>query len=196
MYGCLSLAAAPLFRLLYGPQWDMAVPLFRVLVLGEMAFQFLPLVEAVMLVRGRVDQLAKAEALVQAGRMLLIAGAALHSLEAVCIAEAFHYVVFVLVFAPRLFSLVDVTLVELIQAHARSAALTICSLAAPFTLVLAFRAAGEQPNWVVLAAIASTTAVGWFIGVFVLGHQLRQEVLRTVTWLRMMLLRREPATRI
>jgi O-antigen/teichoic acid export membrane protein len=186
MYGFLGLMAFPLFRVLYGPQWDAAVPLFRLLILGEIAFQFLPFVEAVLLATGRVDQFVKGEAIVQAGRISLIVLAALHSLEAVCIAETLHYIWFVIVFSRRLLPLLDVSLLELIGAHAKSAVLTVFALAVPVSLALLFGDTIPIPNWLALLVAASGSGVGWLIGVFAIDHALRREIVRITSRLRSM----------
>ena len=84
--------AFPLFRILYGPQWDAAVPLFQLLVLGDMAFQVLAFVGPVLMAFGRVDYLARGETMVQAARLAMIVPATFHSVIVVCIAENLHYI--------------------------------------------------------------------------------------------------------
>jgi O-antigen/teichoic acid export membrane protein len=182
MQSFLVVMAFPIFRILYGPQWDAAVPLFQLLMLGDMAYQGLAFIGPVLLAFGRVGYLARGEIRVQAARLAFILPSTFYSLEAVCIAETLHYILFLWFFGHILQLLMGVTFDKLVRAQAKSVLLMLCSLVGPGVSVLAFGLHPERP-WLALIVAAAGTGMGWLLGVFLLSHDLRLEIGRATSWL-------------
>ena len=181
IHGFLIVMAYPTIHLLYGPQWDGAVPLFRLLLLGDLLFVVFGFGEATLLALGRADYWVRGTIIVQGARIALIVPAMFYSIEAVCIAESLHYVVFLVVFGRILVSVVGLTLRDIIHAHAKSALLTLCSIVGPTISVLALASA---PGWVTIIVGAAGCGTGWLLGVFLLKHDFRSEIERAIRWLR------------
>ena len=180
--GFLVLMAFPIFRVLFGPQWDAAIPLFRLLVLGDVAFEALAFAGPVLLALGRVGYFARAEVLVQVARLALILPATLYGLKAVCVAEILHYGVFLAVFGRKLLILIDLTFRRLAMVYAKGVLLTIFSLVGPGLSALTFGLSPEVP-WLPLIIAAAGGGTGWLFGVFLLNHDLRSEIGHGLAWL-------------
>ena len=174
--------AFPIFRILFGPQWDAAIPLFRLLVLGDAAFEALAFAGPVLLALGRVDYLARGELLVQAARLVLILPATLYGLKAVCVAEILHYGFFLAVFGRKLLLLMGLTFRRVAAVYVKSLLLTLFSLVGPGFSALTFGLAPEAP-WLPLIIAAAGGSTGWLLGVYLLNHDLRSEIGRGLAWL-------------
>jgi O-antigen/teichoic acid export membrane protein len=182
MQAFLLVMAFPLFRILYGPRWDAAVPLFQLLMLGDVAYTALAFVGPVLVAFGRVDYWARGETIVQAARLALIVPACFHSLIAVCIAEDLHYIFFLIVFAYILQLLMGVSFGKLAGAHTKSLLLAVFSFVGPGVSALAFGLGSERPLRILIVAGAGATT-GWLLGVYLLSHDLRLEIRRAINWL-------------
>lgn len=183
--GFLFLMAFPLFRVLFGAQWDAAVPLFRILVMTNLVYEGIPFVIPVLLATGRVGYLAKGEAWVQGSRILLVWLAAFHSLRAVCAAEILVSMIFFVIFGWEMRRVMNLSARAFVRGQFRSVLVTVCSLGGPTLSVFAFGLTPANPLPALLVA-AIVGGVGWFAGLFLVGHELQNEILRAMGWMRSM----------
>jgi O-antigen/teichoic acid export membrane protein len=181
--GFLVLMAFPIFRVLFGPRWDTAIPLFQLLVFGDAAFEALAFALPVLLAFGRVDYFVRSEVVVQAARLILTLPATLLGLEAVCVAEVLHYGFFLAVFGRKLRLLMGLAFSSLAKVYSKSILLTLFSLVGPGLSAMAFGSAPESP-WLPLMVAGVGGSMGWLLGVFLLNHNLRWEIGRVTIWLR------------
>jgi O-antigen/teichoic acid export membrane protein len=182
----LFLMAFPVFRVLFGPQWDAAVPLFRMLIITNLVFEGLPFVSPALLATGRVDYLAKGEAWVQGSRILLVCLAALHSLQAVCVAEIFVSMIFLIVFGREMRRVMNLPARAFVRGQSRSVLVTICSSSGPVLSMFAFGLTPANPLPALIVA-ATVGGVGWLASVFLVGHELQYEIIRAMSWMRSMI---------
>lgn len=171
----LILMAFPVFRVLYGQRWDAAIPLFRILLVGDMAYEALAFIGPLLLAFGRVDYLAAGEARVQGARLAMIVPAAFYSITAVCVAEVLHYGFFLVIFGRISLRLVDLSLRRIAEVQMKSMLLALCSSIGPGLSALFFGFSPDRP-WPALSLATAGAAIGWLSGIYLLKHDLRSEI--------------------
>src|ERR1051326_7140783 len=97
----------------------------------NLVYEGMPFVIPVLLATGRVGYLAKGEAGVQGSRVLLGWLAAFHSLQAVCVAEIFVSMIFIVIFGWEMRRVMNLSARAFVRSQSRSVLVTICSLGGP-----------------------------------------------------------------
>lgn len=180
-FAFLALMAYPVTRLLYGDQWDAAVPITRILCLGaalQAGSAFLgQALLAVGAVRARmVFQAIRVPLIIlfllvlsRAG--LLAAAAALSAASVVSFAVSVGY----------LRRRVDVSLVDLAAATSKSLLVAGLTSAAPLLVVL-LSDMGADDLWSPLLMASAGGSIAWAAGILALNHPLVEEL--RLTWAR------------
>jgi O-antigen/teichoic acid export membrane protein len=174
-FAFLGLMAYPIVRAMFGDQWDEAVPPARILAAGGLVFHTLPLAGPVLLSVGRVDLMLRGEVMIQAGRILFIVLGALHSLEAVCVAQVGSFVLYVFIYCRGMLPLLDTSFGEVLRANLCSAVLTGLTMIGPVLVAFGLGLEPERP-WLSLLMAAGLGAFGWVTGLFALRHPLKDEL--------------------
>lgn len=174
-FAFLGLMAYPVIRGMFGDQWDDAVPLARILAVGGFIYHSLPLAAPVLISTGRIELMLRAESLIQAGRIVLIILGALHSLEAVCVAQVVAYGLHVFIYRHYVLPLLDTSYLKVLRATLRSAMLTVCTMIGPILVTVALGLEPENP-WLSLLLAGGLAALGWLAGAFAIRHPLWHEL--------------------
>jgi O-antigen/teichoic acid export membrane protein len=190
-YGVLALLAQPVIRLLYGRQWDEAVVIAQILCAGGAVMAVVILGGPLLTAIGEVRANLWRETAIQVPRAAFTLVAALHSLEAVAVAQVAAYLVALAITQTSTRRFIGFGMPELVRSTWRSLALTAVTLAAaslPLLLLLPNAAAGIAAGissdltddglipWRSLLLPILFGTCGWLAGAFLLDHPIRREI--------------------
>ncbi|MGE5767373.1 MAG: lipopolysaccharide biosynthesis protein [Bacteroidota bacterium] len=171
----LALLAHPVLRVLFGPQWDAAVPLVQILCIAGALTPFVHLGRPLFIALGRIDLSLRIQLVVQPLKLGLVILAAFHGLVWVAAALCLPPLLNAWLAHRHLARLLGYSAGDLLAAVARSAGVTLASAAAPLLVVLTL---GAQPEHSLLALAlgGGGAALGWLAGVIACGHPARSEL--------------------
>jgi O-antigen/teichoic acid export membrane protein len=178
----LALLAQPVIRLLYGRQWDQAVVITQILCVGGAVLAVVILSGPLLTAIGQVKANLRREVAIQAPRLAFTLTAALHSLEAVAIAQVAAYLVALAISQVATRRFIGFGVSELVSFTWRSLALTGITLAAAsLPLLLIGPAATDIASdglipWRSLLLPSLFGTCGWLAGAFLLDHPIRREI--------------------
>lgn len=171
----LGLMAYPVLRILYGDQWDAAVPVVQFLALCNIINAVTVLAGHVMIAVGAVKLVLYKEIFIQGLRIVLTVACSFHSFEAVAAAQIVVYLAALVINHVYLNRLVGLTVADVAGATGRSLAVTIVSAAAPI-LVAVLLPASPNALWLPFLLATAGAAAGWLAAVFVFDHPARNEI--------------------
>lgn len=174
-FGFLALMAPAMVQLLYGPQWQGAVPLIRVICLGAALYSIFSMARYLLLAMGQVAAQALLDMRAVAGRLLALLPGCLLGLQAVGWAMVAGAVWRSWLTYRQLARLGVLHGAALWPALARSAALTALTLLAP-GLVLLWAPPGQEKTLAALLLAGLGSGLGWLLGLAVVKHELGAEV--------------------
>lgn len=167
--------AFPIIRILFGSQWDAAVPLMRWLcgaaIIGTLIYQCNQFFVAV----GRVGIVTAIEIQYQLARLAIAIIAALYSVEAVAASQVLVYVIATALYYRKMHDYDALSMDKCAKALLPSVALTIASSIVPAAVVF-------WPGFVVthmLPALAIAIAggcTGWLLALMLVKHPLLGEI--------------------
>ncbi|MFQ5784613.1 MAG: lipopolysaccharide biosynthesis protein [Alphaproteobacteria bacterium] len=179
-FGFVGFMAFPVIRILFGDQWDAAVPAARIVSFAIMLVTPYLLSSHAIIAMGEVGKLLRIELASQVTFVVFVAIGALYSLEAMVAA----HIVAALVrdyFSQRyLHDLIGVTFRQVIAATGKSLAVLGATVFVP-AVVAATVEISPTNLWPPFLIAASGAAAGWLIAVFALDHPVRGEILRVWT---------------
>ena len=172
----LGLMAYPIIRILFGDQWDAAVPLVQLLCLSSIFRPLYYFVPPIFIALGEVRRQFRMEMIIQPLRILLITLAALHSLEAVALTGGVvvAFLTFIITYN-HLRVLIGLSLRGVIQAVYKSIAVAVSSAMAPAIIFLIIDV-GPDNLWLPLLLALPGTAALWVGSIFVLKHPFWEEI--------------------
>jgi len=173
-YAFLGLHTLPIIRLMFGSQWDAAVPLVKILVFAGAVEALWNLSTNALMALGRIDLILRSELVVQLPRAALVFYAASISLEMTCYALLATYIFNLWVTLRYLNQEFGLTLFKLIWGNANSLMITLISMVIPLTCF--FYLPREFSPFQEIAINGVGLLIGWLIGVFTIRHPLRQEI--------------------
>lgn len=180
-YGFIALYPLEILRLMFGPQWDAAVPLVPVFAAAGAVAATASLVLTLVMGVGRIDLVTKAEVFFQPARVVLVVLAALsfRSLEACAVALFIAYAVQVPILYHYKGKCIANDLPLLISSLSRSALVTCATLAAAVAHLF-FVAQWDRSAPVALAEfllVSLATVISWGISVIMLRHPIAADPL-------------------
>lgn len=172
-FGFLALLPLELVRLMYGDQWDSAVPLVPVLALGGAAYTTAFFSYIALTAVGRIELVSSAELLFQPLRATVVVVAAITfgTLEACAWAATAMFIVYVPLALYVKAKAIPHDLRGLLEGLARSAAAALLTLAVPAAIVWSFGWSRTEPlplGWLCVAAASALLA--WPMSLHVLRH--------------------------
>lgn len=170
-FAWLGLMALPVVRLLYGDQWDGAVPLIQVMCCASALYSMFSMARYLFLAAGHVRAQARLDAMSVPVRVAAIVLAAPFGLDYVAWGVLLGVAARIGFTALYLARLVALPLAPQLKAVARSAALAALVSLAPLAARLAV-----APGPLQLLAAASGALGLWLAGVMLLGHELADEL--------------------
>lgn len=174
-FAVLAVLAAPSIRVLYGAQWDAAIPLVAWFSLA--AILGLPYWNSAqfLLAVGHTRTNLRNEALGLIVRVTVLTGAALVSLAAVGPALVITATIGVMIWRPSVQKHVAVTLLQAYSACSKSFVLALASAAVAFVCEFGARQI-TSVEFLILMCGGMPAACAWVVGVWVLRHPLKPEL--------------------
>ena len=170
-----ALMALPMIRIMFGNQWDAAVPIMRWLccaaIVGTLIYQCNQFFVAV----GRIGAATVVEIQYQIARVLLAIVAALWSVEAVAASQILVYVIATALYYRKIHDFDALKVRKCVRALAPSAVVTLASSVVP-AVVLFWPGflAGHLLLGLVIAVFGAST--GWLIAMVAMKHPLLEEL--------------------
>ncbi len=175
-FAVLAVLATPLTRLLYGPQWDASAPLVRILCASTAVFCLFSMARDLFVAMGQVRLRAQLEAISVPVRIAGVVVAAPFGLEAVAWSIAATTMLASAMLYRSLAALTGMRMAELGHSVARSAALTLLTVAGPALLTLSPGFDDARP--LVLLAVAGPAALAcWVAGIVLLNHEIKPDLM-------------------
>jgi O-antigen/teichoic acid export membrane protein len=174
-YAFLVLMAYPIIRIMFGDQWDAAVPLVQILALGGFASALWSLCSQILLGMGKINELLKTQFILQGLRIAMVFVTAHYSITHVAIGQGIFYVLtyFILYRCVRPF--VQISNIDVMRATWKSMMATLISAIAP-ALVIFYMPPGPENLWFPLLLGAAGTCVGWLAGIYIFKHSFGEEI--------------------
>lgn len=187
----LALAAEPVVRLLYGPNWAQVVPLLRWTAIAEMCFFAVPLQMDIPILLGKIRTLVWINLLDTAATVVILAVFAMHGLEAAAMSRLIGGVLWFAVYISFIGMLLKLPKRQLCGIYLRSA---ICAGAAGLPLLTANTLGwfGGQIGWFALLFLTGSGGLIWLAALWLVGHPAWQEIRMASQALPIM--RRRPTT--
>jgi len=174
------LMAFPIMRIMFGSQWDAAVPLLQWLaaaaMVGTLIFQCNYFFTAI----GRVGVATRNEVVFQSVRVGIVLVAAYQSIEMVAAAQVLVYVIAVGIYYRDLSRIAQISMSRLAQALVPSVLVTVAAGIGPGSVFILDRPSADN-LWTPLLLSGASALVGWVIGVYAVRHPLASEITRLVT---------------
>ncbi len=174
-YAVLALMAFPVIRIMFGDQWDAAVPLVRILTLAGVIGTTFSLSGSLMMARGNVGAILRLEIVIQISRVILLVLASLHSLEAVAWSVCGTYFIAGVANNWMLRRLIALPMRKLFKALVPSVVVTAFSVVVPVLTILFLDVEGE--GMILSLALALMGAgLGWLLAIHVTNHPIKGEL--------------------
>lgn len=170
----VGLMALPMVNLLYGPQWDAAVPLIRVMSFSSALYSMYSMARYLFVATGHVKAQAQIDAVAVPLRVAAIAAAAPFGLAWVAGAVVLGTLARCWLTWRYLRALAGVDLGATLRAVRKSLALCACSGVAPALVLLALPPRPGQ-LWLPLALAAAGALLGWSAAVLLFKHDIATE---------------------
>lgn len=175
-YAFLGLYAHSIIRLMFGDQWDAAVPLVRILVFAGAIAALWNLWSSALLAMGQINKIMRSELIVQITRVILIFYAASVSIEMACYALIAIYVFQLLVSMRYLNQAIGLRLSVLLRNNLNSLTVTLICMIIPVLCFWCLPVQISSTQSLLISAVAC--ALSWLLGVFVTRHPLHIELIR------------------
>lgn len=177
-YAFLGLFAPQIIRLLFGDQWDEAIPLVRIIVYAGAIASLWSMASSALMSLGQVNEILKSELIVQSIRIVLVLYAGSISIEMVCYALVVTYIVQLIVMSRLINKSISVRLSELIIKNYNS--LFVSAFSMIFPVFVYFYILEELGDMEIVLVSGSGFILGWVLGVFAMRHPIYSEILRLI----------------
>jgi O-antigen/teichoic acid export membrane protein len=175
-FGFVGLMAPALVRVLYGDQWDAAIPLIRIICVASALYSMFSMARYLFVAMGAVGQQARLDATAVPVRIIAVLAAAPFGLAWVAAAVVLGAVFRSGLTWRALRLLTGMRLTDLLAALRISAQVTAVSIAGPLAVLLWSPNASAHPlTRLVVAALAMF--VLWLAAILVFRHPLAEECL-------------------
>lgn len=172
--------AFPIIRVLFGSQWDAAVPLMQWLcaaaIVGTLTYQC----NQFLIALGHVGAVTRIEVQYQSMRVGMTIAAAFYSVTAVAAVQVLVYIVATVLYYRRLHSYEPLSVDKCARALIPSMAVTITTCIAP--AVVAFWPGLVQQHMIpALCGAVAAGCAGWLVGARIVRHPLLDEFRRAAS---------------
>lgn len=174
-FGVLAIMAFPIVRILFGDQWDAAVPVVQLLAVAHMIRGPIALAPQLTIAQGAVRLGLLRELVIQGTRVVVVVLCAFHGVEAVAAGQVGVTTLSLMVNLLILRWLVGLTIVEAAKACAGSLIIAGATVVGPLLVAVLLPPAPDLLWPPLLLALATATA-GWLAAVAATRHPLRGEL--------------------
>ena len=181
-FAFLALMASPIVRIIFGAGWEAAIPIARGLCIAASIGVLANLNWFVIQAMGEVKKNLVAQIVTQPVAVILMIGAGQFNLIAVTAALIIAAAFSVIVSYRVIEQIIGAKLDDVVRRSLKSLGVTVCTMVAP-ALVVAFVHTGSNNIWLPLAVASIGAGLGWLLGVVLLRHDLRNEIVVVVEML-------------
>lgn len=179
-FGAGVLLAFPLIRILFGDQWDAAVPLMRWLCIAAIIDTLIYQCDVFLVAIGRVRVATRIAVEYQTSRIVLTIAAAFYSLEAVAAVQVMVYVIAVVLYYRELHNHGGLSVRALAAGMIPSVIVAMVTCVGPAVVVLWPGLIRQHMLSAFCGAVASGS-IGWLLAVIWVRHPLLDEIKRVAT---------------
>ncbi|MDH5190750.1 MAG: lipopolysaccharide biosynthesis protein [Gammaproteobacteria bacterium] len=171
----VSIMTYPLIRVLYGSQWDEAIPVIRYLCIGFSLHIIVSMFSNLFTAIGKIKTVMKVESATQILRFAVILISAPYGI--LMIAKSLPVVALInLVVASYLVKRhIGIMYVDYMHIVAKGMVITLLSGAVPFSVMLIMDIR-TLPELFVLTGAAFGCFIGWLLGIWITNHAIKQEI--------------------
>ena len=173
-FSVMAIMALQIVNVLYGPQWNVSVPIVKLLCIAGAITSLTIFASHVMIANGQVRQATIAQLLSQPLKVIAVIAAAGFGLTGISIAIIAGECVTLFIVNRYLQMTIGVTFVELLKACWQSAIITLCSVISPLLVALLWTSPDQQIAELLLASAGA--AGGWLIGIILTRHPLYEHM--------------------
>lgn len=173
-FGFVAVMAPALVRVLYGDQWDAAIPLIRIICISSALYSMFSMARYLFVAMGAVKRQAKLDAMAVAARVAAVLLAAPFGLAWVAWAVVVGALCRSALTYRALRSLTGVRLRHLLAAVRVSAQVAAVSIGGPLAVMLWLPEDGAHPTMRLLAAALAAFAL-WLAAIMLFRHELAGE---------------------
>jgi O-antigen/teichoic acid export membrane protein len=181
-FAFVGIMAYPVVHVLYGPTWDEAVPLTRILCVAEAIAVLAALNWYVFQAKGEVRMNLQTQLITQPIAIGLVFIAANFSITVVAYVVVLISLVTIGVSFAFIVRTIRASLIDAVIASAKSLVVTAASAVAPVIVVLTFRIDADHV-WLPLVVAAAGAALGWLASAGLFGHELYAELVSVLAHL-------------
>lgn len=180
-FGVMAVLALPAMRTLYGPNWDVSVPLVQILCAAGAISMLTIFAGDVMIANGHVKEVTKMQLLTQPVRVLAVLAGSVLDLHAVAWGIVLTELVVLAGVSRLLRRTAGIGIGAVLGATVRSAMVTGCAVIGPLALMLVEGSSGMPLVDALLGALLAL--IGWLCGVVWGRHPIREHLLQACVWL-------------
>jgi O-antigen/teichoic acid export membrane protein len=178
-FGFLAVMAFPIIRILYGDQWDAAVPLTQILCIYGVFYTVYWLVDDLYIAVGAVQRYVRYSLGIQVAKIGLVLGAVSFGLEATMTALAVAGGIRFIAAIVAAKALIGLTWRAALGSMTKSALVAMCTVAGPLVIAWSAPDSVDLLGWPFASALG-LAAIGWLGGIYLVGHGLAGELTRIV----------------
>jgi len=175
-FAVMALLALPAVRTLYGPNWDVSVPIVRILCLAGAVATLTTLAGEVMIAYGHLSKVTKMQLMTQPVRVLAVLAGAMFGLQAVAWSLVAAECLALLLTSHFLKAATGVHLSGVLTASFKSALVTGLSAVGPALLVLVWPSHDTRWLWLQLGLGGAAALAGWLLAVILTGHPVKHHL--------------------
>ena len=180
-FAFLGLMAFSVTRILYGPQWDAAVPILQVLCIAFALRSLSSFAYTVLISQGQVKKCFYIQIILQTPRIIATVLASFHSLFAVAIIQIIFYFFSFIVYHYFISEYVKSTLLELLVCTQKSFFICIICMIIPLVIFTSTNISSEVLPFTFLIALLSFIA-SWVVSVYLLKHPIKNDISRVIAF--------------
>jgi O-antigen/teichoic acid export membrane protein len=172
----MAILAFPVNRIMFGDQWDQAIPIMRILCVAGAIGALSPIHGHVLIATGRVRTLFRAECIIQPLFVSLYLMAASFGLQWIAGAAILGWICVVGLYLAILIPHLRLRTRDFVRAIAASLKLALCAAALPAAAVALVP---ERPDtvWILFFLGGAGAPAGFLAGLWATGHPLKDELL-------------------
>ena len=175
-FGFVSLMAYPVIRILFGPQWDAAVPVAQILCLGAALAVPWEFGNHALMAVGQVRKEMNVQIITVPGQIAVLIILASHGIEMAALAAVFRYAMLSAVRTHYLKQQFNIGFFDIVRSTSKSLVLALGTCVAPAAVAMT-QEIGPGNLWLPLLSALGGAGVLWLLAIFVLDHPLKDEVL-------------------
>lgn len=175
-----ALMAFPIIRIMFGPQWDAAVPLLRLLAVAAFVYMLVPQFGQLFTGIGKVGVVTATTTVTQIFRIGILIPAAFYSLEAAAASQVLVSAAAVLFKYGFARKYTAITGHDLLKALLPSLGLTAAAALVPAVVYGLMPISGPADLWLSLIVAGTGGGSGWLLGAWLLKHPLWLEMINAL----------------